>query len=96
MAHQQSRRGGAIVPLDKRSISLQEAAEHAGYSHVANFITAFRKLFGYSPRQVYRHGRAHTESPPQPAGTKVCKSIRPLPLVLLHPLVHAQYIFALE
>ncbi len=30
VAHQQGRRGGAIVPLDKRSISLQEAAEHAG------------------------------------------------------------------
>ena len=51
----------AKVKLEDRSISLQEAAEHAGYSHVANFITAFRKLFGYSPKQVSRHGRAHTE-----------------------------------
>lgn len=51
----------ARAKLEERSLSLQEAAEHAGYSHVANFITAFRKLFGYSPRQASRHVRAHTQ-----------------------------------
>lgn len=46
----------AKVKLEARSMSLQEAAEHAGYSHVSNFITAFRKLFGFSPKQLLRQG----------------------------------------
>ncbi|MFC5707447.1 helix-turn-helix transcriptional regulator [Aeromonas eucrenophila] len=52
----------AKVRLEERSMSLQEAAEHAGYNHAANFITAFRKLFGFSPRQIIRQGAATTEA----------------------------------
>ncbi len=50
-----------LAAVSGHRIQRQQAPEHADYSHVANFITAFRKLFGYSPRQVSRHGRAHTE-----------------------------------
>ncbi|MNU05429.1 HTH-type transcriptional activator RhaS [compost metagenome] len=52
----------AKVKLEERSMSLQEAAEHAGYNHAANFITAFRKLFGFSPRQIVRQGAASAEA----------------------------------
>lgn len=44
----------ARAKLEERSLSLQDAAELAGYAHVANFITAFRKLFGFSPNQFVR------------------------------------------
>lgn len=39
------------VLLD-RGISIKEAAFFAGYSSPANFSTAFRRHFGYSPRQA--------------------------------------------
>ncbi|MNJ18106.1 hypothetical protein D3C77_124000 [compost metagenome] len=50
-----------LAAVSGHRIQRQQAPEHADYSHVANFITAFRKLFGCSPRQLTRHGRAHTE-----------------------------------
>ncbi|MEK6242267.1 MAG: helix-turn-helix transcriptional regulator, partial [Escherichia coli] len=40
------------VKLEERSVTIQEAAEIAGYAHSANFITAFRKLFGFSPNHM--------------------------------------------
>lgn len=48
---------GAKVKLEEHSLSLQEAAELAGYAHLANFITAFRKLFGFSPKRLVRQAR---------------------------------------
>lgn len=47
----------AKVKLEEHGLSLQEAAELAGYTHFANFITAFRKLFGFSPKQLVRQAR---------------------------------------
>ncbi|WP_421280252.1 helix-turn-helix transcriptional regulator [Aeromonas taiwanensis] len=44
----------ARARLEERSLSLQGAAAHAGYDHVANFITAFRKQFGFSPMRIAR------------------------------------------
>lgn len=38
--------------LEEGAVSIQRAAELAGYQHTANFITAFGKLFGYPPGQV--------------------------------------------
>ncbi|ENI4487549.1 helix-turn-helix transcriptional regulator [Vibrio fluvialis] len=40
------------VKLEECSVTIQEAAEIAGYAHSANFITAFRKLFGFSPNHM--------------------------------------------
>lgn len=44
--------------LEERSISIQEAAQQAGYSHSANFITAFRKRFGFCPNSLKKHAKA--------------------------------------
>lgn len=41
----------ARVALDRDRISVKEAAFLAGYSSAANFSTAFRKMFGRTPRQ---------------------------------------------
>ncbi|WP_105900980.1 helix-turn-helix transcriptional regulator [Vibrio gangliei] len=35
--------------LEDGKISLVKAAEQAGYQHISNFITAYRKLFGHPP-----------------------------------------------
>lgn len=40
------------LKLDQNSISLQEASGMAGYKHLPNFITAFRKTFGHSPKHM--------------------------------------------
>ncbi len=40
--------------LEQKHISIREAASVAGYNHSANFITAYRKLFGDSPKHAMR------------------------------------------
>lgn len=53
----------ARARLEARSLSLQGAAAHAGYDHVANFITAFRKQFGFSPTRIARQGKEQEQAP---------------------------------
>ena len=53
----------ARARLEARSLSLQGAAAHAGYDHVANFITAFRKQFGFSPTRIARQGKEQELAP---------------------------------
>lgn len=50
------------VKLEARSVTVQEAAELAGYTHSANFITAFRKLFGFSPNHIKKSAERSVES----------------------------------
>ncbi len=40
--------------MAQKSLSIHEAAELAGYNHSANFITAYRRLFGDSPKHSLR------------------------------------------
>ncbi len=42
------------VLLEQKPMSLSEAARLAGYNHVTNFITAYRKLFGDSPKHALK------------------------------------------
>ncbi|WP_226662784.1 helix-turn-helix transcriptional regulator [Microbulbifer aggregans] len=42
----------ALDALRSHSVSVQEASALAGYSSAANFATAFKKLFGFSPREA--------------------------------------------
>lgn len=42
--------------LQRQGISVSQAATLAGYSSAANFATAFKRLFGVSPRDVRMHG----------------------------------------
>lgn len=42
--------------LLRQGISVSQAATLAGYSSAANFATAFKRLFGVSPRDVRMHG----------------------------------------
>lgn len=42
----------ARVALERDGVPVKEAAFLAGYSSAANFATAFRKMFGHTPRQA--------------------------------------------
>lgn len=42
----------ARVALERDGVSVKEAAFLAGYSSAANFATAFRRMFGHTPRQA--------------------------------------------
>lgn len=42
--------------LQGQGVSVAQAAALAGYSSAANFATAFKRLFGVSPRDVRMHG----------------------------------------
>lgn len=42
--------------LQRQGVSVSQAAALAGYSSAANFATAFKRLFGVSPRDVRMHG----------------------------------------
>lgn len=43
----------AFTALSWRRINVQQAAYMAGYSNAANFSTAFKHLFGMTPKQAY-------------------------------------------
>lgn len=43
----------AFTALSWRRLNVQQAAFMAGYSNAANFSTAFKRLFGLTPKQVY-------------------------------------------
>jgi AraC-like DNA-binding protein len=42
----------AATALQLRGVSIAEAAEMAGYTSPANFSTAFRRKFGFSPKHA--------------------------------------------
>lgn len=48
----------AANALQQQDLSVTQAAALAGFSSPANFATAFRKRFGYSPRALRQHGTA--------------------------------------
>lgn len=49
----------ARAALERDQLSVEDAAELAGYGSSANFATAFRRTFGVVPSQVRRPGRSH-------------------------------------
>lgn len=53
------RLGMARTALEEGRLSVEEAAELAGYSSAANFATAFRRAFDVAPSQVRRAVRPH-------------------------------------
>ncbi len=47
----------ARLVLEGGGVSVQEAADHAGYRSAANFATAYKRRFGFTPKQA-RNGSA--------------------------------------
>ncbi|MDY0206479.1 MAG: helix-turn-helix transcriptional regulator [Pseudomonas sp.] len=50
--HRQQRLRRALHSLQKDQISINQAAELAGYSTTGNFSTAVKKEFGVTPKQL--------------------------------------------
>jgi AraC-like DNA-binding protein len=44
--------------LEEDSVALKEIAHRVGYTHVSNFIHAFRARYGTTPQQYLRRGVA--------------------------------------
>jgi AraC-like DNA-binding protein len=43
--------GAVRIALERKGISVNEAAHRAGYTSAAKFATAFRRQFGVAPSQ---------------------------------------------
>lgn len=56
----------ALAALQRDSVSVQRASDMAGYTSPANFATAFKRQFGFTPREAGKKRLPHRNSPTDP------------------------------